>query len=195
MKLSIPKRYSGRKLYKEIWRPIKGFENYMVSNLGRVKSLYHGKEKILKPINNSGYLMVNLYKNGKRKKYLIHRLVAIAFIPNTDNKTEVDHINTIRTDNRVENLRWVTSKENSNNELSKKNYSKSNKGRKYSEETKDKKRKKIYCIELDKVFNSIKEASEELNISKGSICLVCKGIYKQIKGYHFIYYEDYLNIA
>ena len=106
----------------EEWKPVKNFEGlYEVSNLGRIKSLYkNGKEKILKPMKHrDGYLVVNLYKNGKRKGCKVHRLVAQAFILNIDNKPEVDHINTIRDDNRVENLKWVTKKENRNNILTK----------------------------------------------------------------------------
>ena len=110
---------------EEIWKPIKDYEGlYEVSNLGRVKSLNYrktGKEKILKNMkNNNGYLVVGLTKNGKRKNYLIHRLVAEAFIPNTEGKPHIDHINTIKNDNSVENLRWVTNKENNNNPLTKK---------------------------------------------------------------------------
>lgn len=97
----------------EIWKDIKGCQDYMVSNMGRVKSLKYGKEKILKGSLVSGYKRVYI----ANKKIFIHLLVAKAFIPNPENKPEIDHINTIRTDNRVENLRWVTRKENMNNPL------------------------------------------------------------------------------
>ena len=63
--------------------------------------------------NFEGYKRVKLTQNGKRKSFLIHRLVALAYIPNTYNKPIVNHINSNRTDNRVENLEWVTHKENS----------------------------------------------------------------------------------
>lgn len=105
----------------EIWKTIEDYPNYQVSNMGRVKSLGNNKarkEKILKGIKGKdSYLSVGLYKEGKIKMYLVHRLVAQAFIPNPNNKPFIDHINTIRTDNRVENLRWVTSKENMNNSI------------------------------------------------------------------------------
>lgn len=105
----------------EIWKPIDDYPNYMISNYGEVKSLGNTKskkEKKLKGIKgNDGYLRFGLYKDGELKMYLAHRLVAQAFIPNPNNKPFIDHINTIRTDNRVENLRWVTSSENMNNSI------------------------------------------------------------------------------
>lgn len=109
------KRYKHN--YIEIWKPVVGFEGYyMVSNLGRIKSLHKRYEGlILKPYDEGhGYRMVDLCKNGIEKKCRVHRLVAMAFIPNPLNKREVDHINFIRHDNRVCNLRWATSKENQN---------------------------------------------------------------------------------
>lgn len=110
-------------LDNEIWRDIKGYENiYQVSSLGRVKSLervsYLGKiikEKILKnSFNHRKYLVVHLSKDGKSKVVTVHRLVAEAFIPNPENKLEVNHIDEDKTNNCLNNLEWVTSKENSN---------------------------------------------------------------------------------
>ena len=101
----------------EIWKDIEGYEGlYQVSSLGRVKRLYkNDKEKILKLMSDRyGYLRVNLYKEGKRKQSKVHRLVAKAFIPNLDNKSQVNHRDEDKTKNRVENLEWATSKENSN---------------------------------------------------------------------------------
>ena len=110
---------------KEIWKDISGYEGvYQISNLGRVKSLKNTKgnpkETIKKPmLKENGYLQVDLYKKTKKKKFYIHRLVAMAFIPNPDNLPEVDHVDTNRTNNTVENLRWVDKKRNMNNSLTK----------------------------------------------------------------------------
>ena len=131
---------------EEIWKPIKDFEGYYeVSNIGRVRSLNYkrtGKGKILKNIEDyKGYLEVVLTKNGKRKQFKVHRLVAEAFIPNPENKPCIDHINTVKSDNRVENLRWVTYKENSNNEKTLEKFKGENHhffGKHHTEETKQK---------------------------------------------------------
>ena len=116
---------------EEIWVDIKGYEGfYQVSNLGRVRSLEReiiksnnikqiSKSHILNFEKRKGYNYVHLSKNGIRKRMAVHRLVAEAFIPNTESKPFIDHINTIRDDNRVENLHWVTPKENMNNPLTK----------------------------------------------------------------------------
>lgn len=185
----------------EEWKDIKDYENlYLISNLGRVKSLGNGKsgnskEKILKPFKDKrGYMRVNLCKNGKCKIFLVHKLVAFAFVDGWFEGAEVDHIDTNRENNIWTNLRFVTHKENQNNELSKEHSSEAKKGKPKSEEHKKKisesKKKKIYCIELDKVFNSILEASKELNIDQGYISKVCNGKKKTAKGFHFRYMDN-----
>ena len=86
---------------------------YQVSNLGRVKSFLENKEKILRNRNDGiGYLRVALYKRGVRKDHKVHRLVLFSFKENPLNKPHVNHINSNRSDNRVENLEWCTQSEN-----------------------------------------------------------------------------------
>lgn len=99
---------------EEIWKSIEGYPNYEVSNLGNVRRV-----KMLKQYydESKGYNVVCLSKNGNSKVVKVHQLVAKAFIPNPDNKSCIDHIDTNRTNNCVDNLRWVTHKENRNNPL------------------------------------------------------------------------------
>lgn len=90
---------------KEVWKPIKGYEEkYEVSSLGRVRNSL--KNKIKNTRLNNGYVIVDLYKGGIRKTYLVHRLVATAFIPNPNNYNEVNHISGIKSCNCSKNLEW-----------------------------------------------------------------------------------------
>ena len=115
----------------EIWKPVVGYEGiYEVSSLGRVKKTAYimysirnkaspRAERILKQKYFKGYKRVSLRKDGSNKTAFVHRLIAMAFIPNPERKPCIDHINTIRDDNRIENLRWCTTRENNNNEITK----------------------------------------------------------------------------
>ena len=101
--------FSKEELNNEIWKPIFGYDGiYEVSDLGRVRSLKFGKVIVLRPVKDrKGYLRVGLWKENKVKRFSVHRLVAHAFIPNRDeSKTQINHRNEIKTDNRVENLEW-----------------------------------------------------------------------------------------
>lgn len=119
MKNCVPESFEG-----EIWRPIEGFDGeYEVSNYGRVRTLnffrrtkdgkwYPVKARILKQYNQKGYLHVNLARNGHYKRFRVHRLVACAFIPKIDGKTDVNHIDGNKQNNNAENLEWCTPSEN-----------------------------------------------------------------------------------
>ena len=107
--------FTDTELSQEQWRDIDGYEGmYQVSDLGRVRSRKSGEWKVMRVIKNSkGYLFVNLYKDGNIKHFLVHRLVAQAFIPNSDeSKTQINHINEVKSENRVSNLEWCSAQYN-----------------------------------------------------------------------------------
>lgn len=180
----------------ENWKTIEGYPDYMVSDQGRVKSIKFGKERILKPGRNYGYLFVGLLKNNKRSFLRINRLVALAFIQNDDpeHKTQVGHLDESRDNNCVSNLCWCTPKENCNMPLHKKRKSCSIKGKMAgdkhplfgkhrSSETKQKiseaKSKYIYCPELDMTFKNAIEAAKYLGLTSGThIRDCCRGVRK-----------------
>ena len=154
----------------EIFKNIKGYEGlYLVSNLGYVKSVEHIimrsdgrkrtiKEKVKEGTHNKGYKRIALVDlKGNSKNYYVHRLVALAFINESD--LYVDHINGDKKDNRVENLRYCTNSEN----LTFRNTDKE-----YSTKTPyiyfDKSRNKYYVYKLNKRFGTLEEAKEALNV-------------------------------
>lgn len=183
----------------EIWKDIKGYEGlYQVSNMGRVKTLNYnhtGMERVLKESPaRGGYKKVILCRENKCKTYQTHRLVAEAFIPNPEGKPCTDHINTIRTDNRVENLRWVTRKENQNNPLSLEHMTEAQKlrGNRYCKFGKDHPMS-IPIIQLSNKGNFIREwdcrasVERELGIHSANIWKVLKGERHTAGGYRWMY--------
>lgn len=170
---------------EEVWKPVKGYEGlYLVSNLGRVKSLdkicpYRlpgftmlRKGRILKPnLKPTGYYECSLTKDGKLKSFRVHRLVAESFIPNPNNYETINHINEIKADNRVENLEWCTVKRNiecyHENRIQLYQYTKEGK--------------------LLKVWQSATKAAISINGDKTGIQHCCKGKLKTYKGYIWTY--------
>lgn len=172
---------------EEVWKDIVGYEGlYQVSNLGRVKSLrrkYRTKEKILKQTDNGfGYLYVKLTKGSKSSNFRTHRLVAIAFVPNPNNFTIVDHINGDRTDSRSFNLRWVESyKENNNNPITYKRITEALTNRVC------KPVQQILNGEIVAEFKSAADAGRKLNICDGPIRKCCLGTENTYKGFNWRY--------
>lgn len=140
----------------EEWTPINGYDDlYIISNLGRVKSYQKGYWKTLKPFKNKkGYLSVQLSKNGKATNYRVHRLVALHFIPNLENKPEVNHIDENKENNAVSNLEWMTSKENNNHGTRNERMSKTLK-EKYKNGEMRKTTKKVSCYEIRKTTKKV----------------------------------------
>lgn len=179
---------------KEVWKDIEGYEGiYQISNLGAVKSLArvdakgnNRVEKILKGIPTSdGYLRVHLCINTKRIKKPIHRLVAETFIPNPDNKPQVNHIDEDKTNNTLDNLEWVTAKENVNHgtAISRRAY----------KQRLSQKGKVVTAIDIatgeHNTYTSMKECARCLNINAAGIYQVLKGNYRHVKGYTFKHKE------
>lgn len=173
----------------EIWKDIEGYEGYYkVSNLARVMSHKNG---ILNPSLNRGYLRCSLSVKGKVKNKLVHNLVARAFISNPENKNEVNHINGIKTDNRLENLEWNTTAENQR-------HSWRFLGRKAPQQLhlkgannpNSKKVKQISLAdELLKIWPCLKEASRKTGVDKAGIVRVCKGERHKAGGFKWAFAE------
>lgn len=160
----------------EIWKDITGWENlYKISNLGNVYSCK--SDMILKPSNKKGYLVVKL-QNYKRKKTVpIHRLVASAFIPNPENKKEVNHIDCNKENNNVNNLEWCTRQEN--------HYHKCLNGLNKTEQAVEKNKKPIILINNNKRYESMMDACRDLGLSVANVSRVCNHKLPHTKGYVF----------
>lgn len=169
----------------EQWLPIDGYEDYEVSNYGRVKSLGNDKtrkEKILKSITNKkGYKVVNLHSGGKQKMFSVHRLVANAFIDNPNNLPQVNHKDENKCNNHVDNLEWCDCKYNlnygswiekhsgENNHLS----------------------KQVIQLTLDNqvinIWDCMHDVERELGFNHGNISKCCRGQYKSAYNYKWKY--------
>ena len=172
----------------EYWKPVEGFEGlYMVSNMGRVKSLKYNREKILKPGKDTNdYLFVKLYKNEKIKQCLIHRLVINAFMgqPLNEEYYFVNHIDEDKSNNKLENLQYCTHKYNCN-------YGTRNERATKSITNNIKKSKTV--IGINKIngyiveYPSTREVERCLGISESSISRCCNGKQKSAGNYRWFY--------
>lgn len=180
---------------EEIWRKVKGFEDYYeVSNTGKVRSIsreikreikgnyfQEGKELTLSQ-NNKGYCIAKLWVNGKGKKYFVHRLVADAFIDNPNKYPVINHKDENPLNNNVENLEWCTQKYNVNYGTAR-------------ERMKEKLVKPIYQLdkqtkEIIKEWHNANEVAKNFNCSRGRIFGWCQD-YAEAEGYIWCYVEDY----
>lgn len=173
-----------------MYKAIKGYEGvYEINELGQVRSVdrivklkdgsirkRQGK-KLKLFVNKLGYSTIRLQKNGIAKTYLVHRLVAEAFLPNPDSLLEIHHLNHDRKDNRIQNLMWVSRSEQRDEHW-----------RAAQSKTKGN-RLRVVGNGIDKIYNSAKAVERELGVNRYDVMRVAKGIYKKTKGYK-IYFAD-----
>ncbi len=179
----------------EIWKDIEGYPLYQVSNLGNVRSrdyeyiggkyrntLLKRKGRVLKQVVDGGYAHVNLSCKGKIKKSRVHRLVAVAFLPNPNNLPVVNHKDENKLNNMVDNLEWCTHLYNT----------------RYGTGQKRAKANRSYPVlqfSIDGTFIKewigASEAGRQLHIGFSDICCAARGIYKQAHGFKWKYKKDY----
>jgi hypothetical protein len=178
----------------ELWKPISGFEGlYEVNSFGNVRSLdrvildnvrncnrtLKGRS-ILANVGTTGYYYVSLYKNGKQTKKKNHRLVAETFIPNPENKPQVNHIDENKLNNNLENLEWVTEKENTNHGT----------GTLRRGLIQGKAVAQFKDGEFVNSFYSIHQAERLTGVKRAHISGVLKGKYKTAKGFEWRWLSD-----
>lgn len=191
---------------QEIWKDIKYFEGmYQVSNFGRVRSvdrfdnmgrLRKGNIKVSRD-NGHGYLAVQMYRDNKPKVRYVHRLVAQTFIDNPDNKPEVHHIDSDRSNNKLDNLQWVTSKENNNFPEHIKAMQSNESWAKQRQDAMAKARDKAIIINsyrtkftrggISLEFSSLADGARQLGLDKGNATRVANGKQAHTHGYTIEY--------
>lgn len=187
----------------EIWKDVIGFEGlYMISSFGRCISLeriiidnngilkYIGQKMISFNMVSGNYLQYRLWKNNKQYNMSIHRLVAIAHIPNPNQYPEVEHIDTNRTNNVVSNLRWATVSMNKLNPITRKRNSESKKGHTFTPV------KAVVRINPSnpndiKFYDSVSQTNKIDNFNASKVASVCRGERKLHSGYKWMFKSDY----
>ena len=172
----------------EVWKTCiyngEVFNGYEVSTMGRVRSLNYGGRGEVQELklreHTSGYLQVTLCKDSKKKTCYIHRLVGCTWIPNDDNKPTINHLNEDKHDNRVENLQWADMNEQVHHGTFQQRMKKT---------ITEIKGKRVLCVETGQVFDSVKQASEWLGVSKNAIRKACLGKSKTCRGYTWKFVE------
>lgn len=179
----------------EIWKPIEGTDGrYEVSNTGKIRSLNYkntGKTVELKPAPDpKGYIKTMILVNGKYKTVKLHRLVAEAFIPNPENKPQVNHKDGNKNNNAVSNLEWSTNIDNAHHAIIHGLFINSFKA---TENANNKRKKKVIAIDKNGrqyVFESINEASRKLEVNRRQIQETLKGNRYQARGFTFKLYGE-----
>jgi len=173
------------------WRPVRDYPDYDVSDSGLIYS--HKTHKILKQsTNHNGYKSIELFNKDGSKRLLVHRLVAIAFIPNEDELPQVNHINEIRSDNRVENLEWVTAKQNIHHgscmarRRAHTDYS-TEKRKEIARRVNRRSWKKTKNLTTGEVFKNAMAASKHYGITHSNICECCNGKRASAGGYRWAF--------
>lgn len=179
--------YKKAESYIGVCVDIPGYEGkYKITSTGVVISFCHKSPKILSQFTfNSGYKYVRMDHSNK----LIHRLVALAYIPNPEHKPEVNHIDGDKTNNHVNNLEWVTPKENIHHAIANNLMICSDKiHMQYMTKcAATKLRKSVMCVETGEIYSSLTECAKALNVTTACICDTLVGRQKSCKGLHFAY--------
>lgn len=159
--------------------PIEGFKDYLVTRDGRVLSLKYGKEKVLKnQPKGTGYHHVVLSENGRTTIVTVHRIVAMAFVENKENKPCVNHKDLDKGNNNATNLEWVTFAENNDHARD-------------NGLAMGKMRKPVVMISNSgymRTYKSMNEAARRTGVKESHISETCAGRYEMAKGLHFLYY-------
>lgn len=168
----------------EIWKPVKGYESYQVSNLGRLK---RGSRFLRGTLDKNGYCDVMLCEDKKKKHMRLHRLVAQAFVPNPNNLDTVDHIDSDKNNNKSNNLQWLSRKDNTLKSHIERGHIIGGKRKKYGKKPGETLRQPIIQLSLDgyviEEFISMMDAERKTGINSGNISNCVNGKKKTAGGF------------